>query len=412
MVAERTPVREAGTTGAPRVPGVSRVLVVGLFVTALLGRFTLDRLGSGRFGDLDLRIVAFGSLVLVTLMWRFLVPRPGPCRPWPLAVRLNLVFFGYLAATVFWAPPGARVAFSMADLGYLMLLVVLAVTLSAPDPARARRHLLACMFTAGAVYAVAGLLFGQVDQQGRAAAFGGGPNVYVRVIVFGIIGAVALAVLYRRALFLLAVPVLAAAAVQSGSRGGVLAALATALFVLVLCARRMSWRGLAATGATVAAVLVGGAYLLDARARAAGQARFVSGIFERDQFSDRPELLAQGLRIAVAHPVLGGGLDSFYAWTGQVEDIGYPHNLVVNVADIGGAVGVVLLAAVLVAYAAAARPWLRLPADQLALVAAACYVAIASMFSGDLYDSRFLWIFLVLVASGRVSTGPGRRPDG
>jgi len=375
---------------------VSTLLVLGLFIVTLLGRFTLDRIGIEQYGNFDLRSGAVGGLLVVTILWRLL---PGPChyrQQWSPPVQLSLILIGYLAVTVFWSPPGARIVQSILDLVYLSLLVALAVTISAPDPSRARRIMIILMFIAGVVYALAGLLIGQTDQQGRTSAFGGGPNVYVRVIALGIIASIALTVIYRRKLFLLAIPGLAVAGVLSGSRGGTLAALATGVVIAFLRWRRLSWRPLVAAVVVVAAAIIGCAYLLQPKVIGALQQRFISDIFVHDQSSGRLELLNEGLSIALGHPVTGGGLDSFYAWFGHTEDLGYPHNLLVDVAATGGLIGLSLFIAVMVAIVRGGRPWWNMPADQITLVAAALYVAVASMFSGNFYDSRFVWIFIAL----------------
>jgi O-antigen ligase len=311
-------------------------------------------------------------------------------------VQLTVVLISYLAVTVFWSPPGARITHSLLDLLYLVLLVALTVTISAPDPRRARRLVIISMFIAGVMYALAGLLIGQTDQQGRTIAFGGGPNVYVRVIVLGIIASIALSTVYRRKLFLLAIPALVAGAVLSGSRGGALAALATGLVIVALRWRRLSWRAPLAAMVVGGAAVIGCMYLLGPKVMGALQQRYITDIFVQDQFSGRPELFDEGLSIAFSHPIAGGGLDSFYALFGSSDDLGYPHNLLVDIAATGGLIGLSLFVAVVVAFVRDGRPWRSLPADQMALIAAALYVAVASLFSGDIYDSRFMWIFVAL----------------
>jgi O-antigen ligase len=397
------------TVGEPRTGGVPVVLVMALTVVTLLGRFTLDRIGFVQLGDLDLRILAIPGLLLVTLLWRVL---PGPARyrhRWPASVRLTLVLIGYLCVTVFWAPLGARVSASVFDLACLAALVVLTGTIAAPDPARARRLMLLCLFGAGLAYGLAGLLVGQTNAQGRTAAFGGGPNVYVRVVALGIIAAIALAVIYRRRWLLLSVPPLLVAGALAGSRGGTLAAAVTALVIALLVRRRMSGRSWLFAGVLAVAAAGAAALLLPRSAMAGLQSRFVSQIFVQDQYSGRPELIDQGLTLALGHPVWGAGLDSFYATVGGTEDLGYPHNLVVDIAASSGVIGLGLLVAVGVAFLRDGRPWRSMAADRVALVAAALYVAVASMFSGDMYDSRFMWIFIALAMVGSAESRSAAR---
>ncbi|WP_028925031.1 O-antigen ligase family protein [Pseudonocardia acaciae] len=394
-IAEVTAVRR--DAGTPR--RVPRLLVLALFVATLMGRFTLDRIGMPEFTDFDLRIVAIGGLLALVLMWRTLPVAHHYHNRWPPSMLLVLALICYLATTVFWAPAQARAAEAATDLGYLALLLVITVTISAPDPEHARRTMLVLLWIAGVTYAAHGLVIGQTDVQGRTTAFGGGPNVYVRVVVLGLIAAVALAVLHRRKLFLIPIPALVVAAILSGSRGGAVAAVGTALFVAILYRRRISRRAVAGASVIAVGVLLAGAAVLGSGAAGSPQQRFVVGLFQRGQFSDRPALLDQALSIAIRHPVFGGGLDSFFAEFGQSEDLSYPHNLVVDVAATGGLIGAALLVACAVAFVAEGRPWRGLPTDRVAFVAAALFIAIAAMFSGDLYDSRFLWVFAALATN-------------
>lgn len=373
-------------------------VLLATFFTALMGRFTLDRIGVAWFGELDLRTVFCPALVVLVLLWRFRPDDPDYRHSWAPPVRWVLAIMGYLMLTAFWAPYGASVDERLADLGFLALLIVATVVVSGPDPAWARRVVLAATYITGLLYALAGLILGQTDAQGRTIAFGGGPNVYVRVLLVAVIAAVALSVIYRRKLFLLPVPVLGVAALLAGSRGGVAAAVTTAVFV-VLCRRRLSWRVGAAAVLAAGAGLVATTTLLDTTDVALIQKRFVSDLFQEHQFSGRPELLGQALKIFLANPLFGGGLDSFHVRFGYSENLGYPHNLVVDVAATGGLVGLGLLVAFSVSLVRHVRPWGQVRPDQLAMLMGMIFVAAASMFSGDFYDSRFLWMFAVLAVN-------------
>lgn len=393
-------------------PGVPRVLILALFVATLMGRFTLDRIGMPQYTDFDLRIVAIGGLVALTLMWRTFPGVHHHRTRWPASALLALALIGYLALTVFWASLEARAVQAATDLAYLALLIAVTVTISAPNPDQARRAMLNLLWFAGLAYAAAGLLIGQTDEQGRTTAFGGGPNVYVRVVILGLIAGIALCVIHRRALYVLPIPILAVAAVLSGSRGGAVAAVGTALVIGFLCRRRMSRRTLVGVAAVAGGAVLAGALLLGSVAAGAAQQRFIAGLFEHDQFSDRPALLGQGLTIALRAPLIGGGLDSFYAEFGQSEDLTYPHNLIVEIVATGGLIGLGLLAAWAVAFWREGRPWRTLPPDRLAMIATALFIAVAGMFSGDLYDSRFLWVFAALASNPPAAwAGPQRPPQ-
>ncbi|MGH4023388.1 MAG: O-antigen ligase family protein [Pseudonocardiaceae bacterium] len=197
------------------------------------------------------------------------------------------------------------------------------------------------------------------------------------------------------------VPLLGVTALLAGSRGGAVAAVITTVIFVVLHWRRLSWRVGAPAVACSSAGVVAAVSLFSTTDAALIQKRFVSDIFHEHQFSGRPELFGQALKIFVAHPLFGGGLDSFYTRFGYSEDLGYPHNLLVEVAATGGMVGLGLLVAFTVSLVRHVRPRGQVGPDQLAMLMGVIFVATAGMFSGDLYDSRFLWIFAVLAVNHR-----------
>jgi O-antigen ligase len=376
---------------------VSVTLLTGLFVAILLGRFSLGRLGDDRYANVDLRFFAIGGLVAATVIWRFLPVAHHWRVSWALSTRLVLLLLGYLALTVLWAPVGAQVVDSTSDLLFVAVLIVLTVVISAPDPARARRVVIICLWVAGSIYGAAGLLIGQTDAQGRTVAFGGGPNIYVRVIVLGAIAAIALSVLYRRWFFLLPIPGLAASAVLSGSRGGLLAAVLTAGLFLALYRRRVTARAVLILVIGGSVSLAGAAwFIFGSRAASKLRDRFVTDLFVTHQYSERPQLASQGLSLLLRHPWTGAGLDSFYVVFGQRENLRYPHNMLIEVGSDGGLIGLLLLAAIVVVFCYEGRPWRPMSADRITMALGAFYIAVASMFTGDVYDTRLLWIFAAL----------------
>jgi O-antigen ligase len=395
----RDPSSSVGKPTGSSVRTVPSVLVLGLFVVALMGQFTLDRIGVERFGDLDPRLVAFPVLTAAVLLWRFQPDHRDYRHSWPQATSWAIVLIGYLALTAFWALPDARVADSLADLAYLGVLVALAAVVSAPDPARARRLVLVLMFLAALAYAAAGLVIGDTTVQGRTTAFAGGPNVYARVVLLGVVAAAALTVLYRRRWFLLGVPFLAAAALLPASRGAVLAGLLTLLLFGVL-----TWRRWTARGAGVAVLLVAGTVLVastlvPAAAATVARTRFIQQLLEERQLSGRPELFAESWAIFLDRPLIGAGLDGFHVLYGDSVDLGYPHNLVLELAVTGGVLAVLLLALFVAALVRDTQLLRPLTTDQLAMLISAGFVGAASLFSGGIYDTRFFWVFVTLAVN-------------
>ncbi|MCM0675384.1 O-antigen ligase family protein [Micromonospora phytophila] len=380
-------------------PGVSVTLVTALFVVALAGRISPDRAGLPMIGFDDLRKPACVVLLGAAILWQANLWARGAARPWP-------PFFGAFTALIavqllaaLWAPFGARVDQAVWDLGLLWVVVLLATAFTAGDPRRAARVLLVLMLVAGLAYAV-GALHAGPQVGGRLSAFGGGPNVFVRVVSLGMIAAVTLAAVSRRWWFLLPVPLLGTAAVLSGSRGGLVALIGAATVFLVFFARRRA-------SILVGTLVIGGlaSWLVwsvvgDAFVSVA-ESRYSTAGIQQGGFSVRPELLSVAWQMFLEHPLAGAGMDSFYATSG----IGYPHNYLAGLAAETG-----VLALGLVVFAAFrwwwdGRPWSAAPLEQIGCAVGAVYILLASMFSGDYYDTRFCWI-LAVVAVGRDAPMP------
>jgi O-antigen ligase len=415
----------AGRRGLPASAGAPWPLVVALFVVALVGRFSFSRLGDHALAAIDLRFV--GSLVLLaaTFVWANVSGRAGATSPQTRYLQMVFLFFAYQAASALWAPEAARTTQTVLDIATLAALVLVTMLLAVPDPQRACTVFLVLIAAAGSAYAVAGLFFSTADAQGRISAFGGGPNVFVRVVGLGLIAVLTLALTRRVWLVLIVVPLLIAAIGLSGSRGGLLAAAVTAC-VGAWCLRRfLSARrvvpALIGAGACLAVV----AAWLGPRLEPLVNRRYALSSIEEGGFSTRPELLDRALDVFRDHVLAGGGLDSFYAYSGQLSGIYYPHNYVAAVAADGGLVGLVLLVLTVAALLRGMGPVSRLSGVALGCALGAVFIATASMFSGDYYDSRFAWILATLAvcagtrgstsrstaegrAEGRYAKGSGR----
>ncbi len=251
---------------------------------------------------------------------------------------------------------------------------------------------------AGVVYFVAAVIQG-AGALGRFSAFGGGPNVFVRVLSLGAIAALALGVQRgRNRWVLLLAPILAIGALLSGSRGGFVAIGIVVLVALVPIVRRLRWK---ATIALVA-VMVLGAWTF---ARLLGDAqlqlmyvRFIERPLTAGDFSMRDVLADSALRLFASHPLAGAGVGAVADSLSFRGEGYYAHNLVLATAAEGGMVGLTLLIGAVGGLVAAALRRRPLPSDVLFCLLGAAYVFVASLFSGDYYDSRFGWALLLFAA--------------
>ncbi|MFL6114027.1 MAG: O-antigen ligase domain-containing protein, partial [Catenulispora sp.] len=193
-----------------------------LFLIAIGGRYTLDRAGFTALGWVDLRVV--GLLVALIVLVVDIARRPrlhvgGRHEGWLIAVSL---FFLYQLGSGLWSVPGARVGEKTLDIILMAALTIAFYLYALGDPERVVRTTF-LLFYIGAIVFALGALIGGPGEQGRYSAFGGGPNVFVRIQILGIISAIALYAYHRKLLVFAAVPLFLLAAILSGSRAGLLA---------------------------------------------------------------------------------------------------------------------------------------------------------------------------------------------
>jgi hypothetical protein len=114
----------------------------------------------------------------------------------------------------------------------------------------------------------------------------------------------------------------------------------------------------------------------------------------------RVSLAVEAIRGFVAKPIFGNGLGTFrvlfiHPEVGTPDLYLYPHDLPLEIAFEGGAVGLGLLLVALIvgawfAFQSAAPIGIQIP-----LLGFAGFMAVSVLFSGDVYDSRLLWHTLV-----------------
>lgn len=388
----------------PRVflaPGLVLILV------AIGGRYTLDRAGFTDLAWVDLRVIGLAAGLVVLTVDVARRPRPaGDHRRegWLVAAAL---FFVFQIASGLWAPAAARVGPQTLDLVLMAALIIAFYLYAVGDPETVVRTTFLLFYLAALIFALAALFINGPGEQGRYSAFGGGPNVFVRIEILGVISAIALALFTRRLLPLLAVPLFLLAAVLSGSRAGLLAG------VVVGAAALLKFRHRLHAGPVVAAVglltFAGGVIWAFAPPAFTDlfQERFVEQTVQERYLSDRTDIWAAAWRLAVEHPIAGTGLDGFYGLIGVNQQVEYPHNYLLGVAAEGGVAGVGLLAAAIVLWSSTVRGGGAHPQLTGLAVAAAVFVALSSLFSGDYYDARLAWLFAAMAAAAAVTpAGP------
>lgn len=371
------------------------MLLFGVFIAMLAGRFSLDRLNPS-LPAMDLRLVFVYLLTTAGIVWYYGARKYLPPRTKSGAVGMVFLWIAWLGLTVAWSPLNARIGDYMMDLFALAFLLGLGFLLLGILPTSATERIWTWLFVAGILYFFAALAVGP-DHQGRIAAPGGGPNVFVRVMILAAIAAFYLSVQRGKRLPLFFVPLFALGSALSGSRGGLVAAGIVMVLAAIPIARRLG------AGKVVALLILGGAattvaVATDSRIVSFIQDRFIQQTIVERYSSSRNTITDQATELFRENPFFGSGLDGYYASQTGTILYEYPHNLVLASAAEGGMVGVaVLLIALLVLFRAAIKQRPLPPAVFFSLLAG-MFVFFAGLFSGDYYDSRFMWFFLGMAA--------------
>lgn len=302
-------------------------------------------------------------------------------------------FFFYLILSTLWTPDLAFGAIKAIEA--MMIVVPCAVIyqiVTGPHGPAARRWMWRMLYGFTALMSVAALVKAVQYGPERLAVLGGGPNVFGRMMGFLILGAL---MYWRRGGKWGWVHVGAATLgllliVLSGSRGCLIAALgAIAAFFVV---ERIE-------AGKLLMILIGGALMMSAvvaftdvgrKALETYEERVERLLIKERYTSGRDTLYHDAWEMGLRYPVFGGGLASFRGLRYGV----YPHNMFLELFCEEGAVGVGLFLIVLWRFERIY--WnIRATADG-ATMAAFVLMLLNAQVSGDMYDSRAIFVFMML----------------
>ncbi|MBM3695488.1 MAG: hypothetical protein FJW79_06105 [Actinobacteria bacterium] len=430
--AEPASPRVSPFVGAPqRSPVVIPQAVAGALAAGflLVGRWSPTRLFGelgGAIGEVVRpRLWALLTLVLAAARVRQLAsvrPLGQETRIGVTADRLLLILLGYMVISVFWTPDQAL---GMEKAFELMLTGVAVVSISVCVKRQGAEEFLgafwwtlaggASLLVVAAFLSLTGLLrlASDIVQADRFAVLGGGANSFGRLA--GVLTVMVLWVVLgggRRGIR--AVPVLpfaVVALVLSGSRGALVSAAAACALLIAGNSRRPGTTLVMLGIVAVAGVTLVRSGLATDRLANTVDTRIVSSLVGERYMAGRSGLYRDALACGSSVPVFGAGLAAFEAQGFGV----YPHNLELEVWCETGGVGVALLAAVVVAVVGGA--WLVRGAGNQLSRAVLFMLFLAAQFSGDLFDSRGVFL-LVPIALWAPSAGTsparagGRRATG
>jgi O-antigen ligase len=388
-------------------------LLLAIVISLLAGTFSLANI-SPDLDWLDIRLVGCYVVLVGFTVWVL-----GSRAHWPHdrpVVRSIWWFYAWaawMALTADWSPNGARVKDSLVGLCAMVLLVTMAAQVVKRLESEDLNFIWSALLFIAMLYFVAAIRAGP-GVQGRYSAFGGGPNVFVRVLVIGALSALLLYLRDGHIFALVTLPFLAIGAVLSGSRGGLVASGAVVLVGTVPIVRRL---GLRRSVSAVTFTSMGlGLFLLFGGSSTIGflQQRFIEQTLVQGYSSDRVSISEQVIGLFESHIWFGTGVDGYFAVVGQYIGAEYPHNLFLASAAEGGLIGVGLVTFAIVALNRAVLKSRPISLNTLFAWLCAILLLVASQFSGDYYDSRMMWFFFVVAAvdaarpdSSRDSRTPG-----
>jgi O-antigen ligase len=398
-----------GSGGLRSIDRYGRLLLFTVYVTLLAGRFTPDRLGALPAWDVRLGFALVVGLLCLT--WATVAQEPTRKTGIGATFGWFLAWVGWMAVSAGWAPKGARTGDVLVDLALLTGFCWAGWGAAGRISLPALSTVWWWLYVTGWLY-LAGALVAGPGVQGRYSAFGGGPNVFVRVMDLACLATLVLAVTKRKRWVLLGLPAFLLGAYLSGSRGGLLALLPILLVGGPVLLRRVRGRGIRAVAVGAPLLLLVGGLLRNPSWLAFGQERFVQETFSQGYDSERGSIVARALELFETHLWFGTGLDGFFPLQIPWTNAEYPHNLVLATAAEGGLVGLGLLGGTLLGGTAAVLRRRPLGENAFGFVLAASCLFLAALFSGDYYDSRFLWFFLGLavIAAQKESAARGRAP--
>lgn len=395
-------------TARPLAYRFGELILLFLFLSLLAGRFSLTRIDNDAVG-IDLRFIFVYIGVLLVLLWWSGTQNSLPGRV-PMVGTVAFTFWClWMVASAAWAPQTARINETMLDFGFLFSLIILAWFVMSRLPKESLERVWAWLLVTGMVYFVLAMLQGP-GAQGRFSAPGGGPNTFVRIMVVASIAALYLAVVHHRNWVLFCIPIFAVGAALSGSRGGLASAVVVLIIFLVPVVRRLGVRKVI----LVALFLITGAVIIlnwgNGYLTGFFQERFIQQTILENYSSGRDEISEQAWMMFNQNPLIGVGLDGFYVLQNPaVAVFEHPHNLVLATLAEAGIIGCLLLIAALTRLVSSALGK-RMPASALFALITGLYYFSTAMFSGDYYDSRFVWFFLGLAVINMTGYGEGRPP--
>ncbi|WP_188726411.1 O-antigen ligase family protein [Pseudoclavibacter endophyticus] len=316
----------------------------------------------------------------------------------PASLVWFLLWSGWLIVSSAWSSPAVNVFAQIEDVVLLVGVVLVVDWIFRHSDSESIAVIWWFLWAAALVYFVAAIASGPGDgPSGRFSAFGSGPNVFVRIMALGVVSSFALSLRRRRLrVLMIFAPIFGVGALLSGSRGGVLAVVVAFVIMLIPLVRRFGVVRCMVVGSLSIGAFALFLRLLSSSLLASLYDRYVVQPLVEGDTSLRDFLAEQAWTMFTENLWTGAGVGSFASDLSYLGEGYHAHNLVLSTLAETGIVGGGLLAVTLCSFVVSLFRLQRHSTDVLFLLMGAFVILVASMFSGDYYDTRFAWVLLVL----------------
>jgi O-antigen ligase len=286
-------------------------------------------------------------------------------------------------------------------------------------PQRQRDYLWSLVAILASVALLIAILEGP-NSLGRFAPLTMGPNTFGRLVAAAVVVVIFLAIAKNHSNLLLATSTIFLVGIfLSGSLGAVAGLVVTGIAITGIAWRKFDISrtklGILASAGIVMGLALVSFPSQEIEGSSVGTSTSSGHVISQpSDETARLLLFAHAVDQFSSAPMFGIGLNGFAASFDRThpdtvfdgESGSYAHNIFLSVAAEGGLIGLAFLLAALALPALPAARRVRMSADLILPFALAIFFLTVSQVSGDYYDSRLLWFYLLLFA-GSASTTSG-----
>jgi len=358
--------------------------------------FTLGRSSFQRFYEAATTSLYVGT-VLLFLNLVLLVPviafqskaNRQPCQHQKIILKSFSLLGCWILTTSLWIPIGVNPTIYVLEVFDILLglyMAFLALNVLGIRGVHIILNLSACI---GVVFALGGI----ASSSARASVLGGGPNVFGRIVAMGCLSLLALALSGKSAFWCMAAAAICTlATILSGSRGALLAlALGLMYFFWQFRGRIRKIFQVLIFSFFFLALLIN---QLGNRFAGVWQERFVQLTFVNHYDASRSILRDISVEAIRERPFTGWGPGSFTELS--LGRASYPHNIFLEILVLGGLIGFVILGFGLIQGFRATSEVSSI--DGKAITVLSLTALTSAQFSGNLFDSRMIWFYLMVSA--------------